>query len=95
MGGLSPWHLAIAAGVFVLLFGSKKLPDAARSMGRSLRIFKSEIQELRDEPTTPPTAVVTPPQAAIEAPPAPVAAPAPVAPPAPLAKTPAATPDDI
>jgi len=31
MGELSPWHLLILAAVFVLLFGAKKLPDAARS----------------------------------------------------------------
>lgn len=33
----------------VLLFGAKKLPDLARSMGRSMRIFKSEINELHNE----------------------------------------------
>lgn len=35
--------------VLVLLFGAKKLPDAARGIGRSLRIFKSEASKLRDE----------------------------------------------
>jgi sec-independent protein translocase protein TatA len=33
--------------VFVLLFGAKKLPDAARSLGKSMRIFKSEIKEMQ------------------------------------------------
>lgn len=46
MGDLSPWHLLILAAVFVVLFGSKKLPDAARSVGRSLRIFKAETRGL-------------------------------------------------
>ena len=33
MGGLQPWHWLIVIAVFVLLFGAKKLPDAARSPG--------------------------------------------------------------
>ncbi|HEU4362305.1 MAG TPA: Sec-independent protein translocase subunit TatA [Mycobacterium sp.] len=59
MGSLSPWHWAILLVVIVLLFGSKKLPDAARSLGKSLRIFKSEIKELHNEgqPETPVTPV--------------------------------------
>ncbi|WP_322750266.1 MULTISPECIES: Sec-independent protein translocase subunit TatA [unclassified Frankia] len=52
MGALSPWHLLIVAVVFVVLFGSRKLPDSARSIGRSLRIFKSEIRALNDDDTT-------------------------------------------
>jgi sec-independent protein translocase protein TatA len=46
MGGLSAWHLLIVLAVFVLLFGARKLPDAARSLGRSARIFKAETQGL-------------------------------------------------
>ena len=49
MGSLSPWHWAILAVVVILLFGAKKLPDAARSLGKSLRIFKSEIREMQSE----------------------------------------------
>jgi sec-independent protein translocase protein TatA len=49
MGEFSPWHLLILAAVFVLLFGAKKLPDAARSVGKSLRIFKTEIKGLGDD----------------------------------------------
>lgn len=49
MGSLSPWHWAILAVVVVLLFGAKRLPDAARSLGKSLRIFKSEVRELQSE----------------------------------------------
>ena len=47
MGGLQPWHWIIVIAVFVLLFGAKKLPDAARSLGKSMRIFKSEIKEMQ------------------------------------------------
>ena len=55
MGGLQPWHWVIVIAVFVLLFGAKKLPDAARSLGKSMRIFKSEIKEMQSDskPDTP------------------------------------------
>lgn len=49
MGGLQPWHWIIVIAVFVLLFGAKKLPDAARSLGKSMRIFKSEIKEMQSD----------------------------------------------
>lgn len=55
MGSLSPWHWLILLAVVVILFGAKKLPDAARSLGKSMRIFKSEIREMQNEgkPETP------------------------------------------
>jgi sec-independent protein translocase protein TatA len=55
MGELSPWHWLIVALVFVLLFGAKRLPDAARSLGQSLRIFKKEAGKLtgEEEPAAP------------------------------------------
>ena len=46
MGALKPWHIAIFAVILILLFGAKRLPDAARSLGRSLRIIKAETQGL-------------------------------------------------
>ncbi|MBN9634033.1 Sec-independent protein translocase subunit TatA [Mycolicibacterium sp. HS_4_1] len=49
MGGLQPWHWLIVIAVFVLLFGAKKLPDAARSLGKSMRIFKSELKEMQSD----------------------------------------------
>ncbi|QBJ94554.1 Sec-independent protein translocase subunit TatA [Rhodococcus sp. ABRD24] len=49
MGAMSPWHWAIVALVVIILFGSKKLPDAARGLGRSLRIFKSEVKEMQND----------------------------------------------
>jgi sec-independent protein translocase protein TatA len=42
-------HLLIVLLVILVLFGGKKLPDAARGLGRSLRIFKSEVKQLRDD----------------------------------------------
>ena len=49
MGALSIWHWLIVLAVVLLLFGSKKLPDAARGLGRSMRIFKSEIKEMQND----------------------------------------------
>jgi sec-independent protein translocase protein TatA len=47
----SPWKVLIVAAALIVLFGSKKLPDAARSLGRSMRILKSEVGSLhQDEP---------------------------------------------
>ena len=45
--GLEPWHLLIVAIVFIVMFGSKKLPDTARALGRSMRILKSEAQAMK------------------------------------------------
>ncbi len=50
MGELSPWHWAIVIIVLVVLFGARRLPDAARSLGRSARILKSELRA-NDAPT--------------------------------------------
>lgn len=49
MGALRPWHIAIFVAVLVLLFGAKRLPDVARSLGRSLRIIKAETRDLVSE----------------------------------------------
>ncbi|CAL9281029.1 MULTISPECIES: Sec-independent protein translocase subunit TatA [unclassified Streptomyces] len=49
MGTFSVWHLAIVLGVVVLLFGSKKLPEMARSLGKSARILKSEAAAMKAE----------------------------------------------
>ncbi|GAA1407512.1 MULTISPECIES: Sec-independent protein translocase subunit TatA [Catellatospora] len=49
MGALKPWHLILVVAVLVILFGSKKLPDAARSLGRSMRIFKAETKALSED----------------------------------------------
>jgi sec-independent protein translocase protein TatA len=49
LGGLQPWHWLIVIALAVLLFGFKRLPDAARSLGKSMRIFKSEIKEMQSD----------------------------------------------
>ncbi|WP_217570020.1 Sec-independent protein translocase subunit TatA [Streptomyces sp. GbtcB7] len=51
--GLEPWHLLIVAIVIIVLFGSKKLPDTARALGKSMRILKSEAGAMKHDGTTP------------------------------------------
>jgi sec-independent protein translocase protein TatA len=45
----SPWKVLIIAVVVLVLFGSRKMPDAARSLGRSMRILKAEVQDLHND----------------------------------------------
>ena len=49
MGEFSPWHLLIVVAAFMLLFGANKLPQMARSVGQSMRIFKAETRALSSE----------------------------------------------
>ncbi|MCW0216540.1 MAG: Sec-independent protein translocase subunit TatA [Pseudonocardia sp.] len=65
MPNLGGWEIVILVGVVVLLFGAKRLPTMARSVGQSARIFKGEMRGLRDEPPAPaavpaPSAVAEP-----------------------------------
>ena len=54
----SPWKILIIAVVLIVLFGSRKLPHAARSLGQSMRILKKEVQGLHeDEPEPRPRAL--------------------------------------
>ena len=48
----SPWKILIVAVVLIVLFGSAKLPVAARSLGKSMRILKTEVQGLHEEEDT-------------------------------------------
>lgn len=45
----NPLLLIVLVLIIVLVFGANKLPGAARSLGRSLRIFKSEVRQMNDE----------------------------------------------
>ncbi len=47
--GLEAWHIALVVIVFILLFGSKKLPEMARGLGKSMRILKAETKALRED----------------------------------------------
>ena len=51
--GLEGWHFIILALVFVLLFGAKKIPDSARSVAKSLKIFKSEMKDGESKKNSP------------------------------------------
>ncbi|MEY4972153.1 MAG: hypothetical protein RL399_110 [Actinomycetota bacterium] len=44
-----PQHWIPIVLIFALLFGAKRLPDSARQLGRSMRIFKSEMKELKND----------------------------------------------
>ncbi|MCU4745990.1 MULTISPECIES: Sec-independent protein translocase subunit TatA [unclassified Streptomyces] len=53
MGQIGPTHLLVVALVVLVVFGSKRLPDTARALGKSLRILKSEAAALKtEEPQT-------------------------------------------
>src|SRR5690349_9601676 len=77
----SPWKILIIAVVVLVLFGSRKLPEAARSLGRSMRILKAEIKDLHEDDAT-----GTSPDAQ------PVRQPQQLTPPAPVVSTPMAAP---
>ncbi|MGN6299577.1 MAG: Sec-independent protein translocase subunit TatA [Angustibacter sp.] len=44
-----PLFIVILLALIAILFGGKRLPEAARGLGRSMRIFKSEIKQMHDE----------------------------------------------
>ncbi|MQA96616.1 MAG: twin-arginine translocase TatA/TatE family subunit [Streptosporangiales bacterium] len=52
MPNLGTGEIIIIAVVILILFGAKKLPDAARAMGRSMRIFKAETKAMSDDDET-------------------------------------------
>lgn len=55
-------ELLLILVVLVLLFGAKKLPDVSRSLGRSMRIFKSEVKQMKDDDEEPARPAAAPPQ---------------------------------
>jgi len=59
----SPLKVLIIAIVVLVLFGSRKMPDAARSLGRSMRILKSEVSKIHDDDEQPEPATQVQPQA--------------------------------
>lgn len=72
MGWDAPWHWVVLAILVIALFGYKKLPDASRSLGRSLRIFKTELKgmtqddQARENAREPPVAEQPVPQAPVQ-----------------------------
>ena len=59
LGNLSGWHLLIIIAIILLLFGAPKLPGLARSLGQSMRIFKSEVKQMKEESQTPSDSTTT------------------------------------
>lgn len=56
MGNLGATELIIIAVVIILLFGAKKMPDMARSLGRSMRIIKAETKGMKQDDEAEPAA---------------------------------------
>jgi len=80
LGNLNGWHLVIILVVILLLFGATRLPALSKSLGQSMRIFRSETKAMKEEnadQATPPAEPVVP--AAPAAPTTPAAPPAPPA----------------
>ena len=44
-----PTHILLLVLVLVILFGAKRLPDSAKSVAKSLRIFKAEMKEGKED----------------------------------------------
>jgi sec-independent protein translocase protein TatA len=82
MPNLGGWEFVILIGVLVLLFGAKRLPDMARSIGQSARVFKGEMKGMKgddkpaDKPAEPTAATAPPAQLPPPAPVQPVSQPA-------------------
>ena len=75
----APWHIVILVVAFMVLFGARKLPGAAQSLGQAMRIFKSETKGLNQDSNDAQAAPVTPPAAVAGQVAAPAPAPAPTA----------------
>jgi sec-independent protein translocase protein TatA len=75
-----PWLILVIVILFIVMFGSRKLPGAARSLGQSMRILKKEMSGLHEEDdatgTTQPAPAAAPAQVQATAP-APAVAPVP------------------
>jgi len=59
LGNLTGWHWIAILLIVVLLFGAPKLPGLARSVGQSMRIFRSEMKNKDDDPASPTSADTT------------------------------------
>ncbi|MDM7853360.1 twin-arginine translocase TatA/TatE family subunit [Cellulomonas alba] len=51
--GLQAWHVIVLLVVIVLLFGANRLPGVAKSVGQSMKIFRNEMRDLRDDESKP------------------------------------------
>ncbi|SEO66461.1 Sec-independent protein translocase subunit TatA [Actinacidiphila rubida] len=65
LGNLKPLEIVLILLVIVVLFGAKKLPDVARSLGKSARILKSEAKAMKHDGATPADGTAATPQDAV------------------------------
>jgi sec-independent protein translocase protein TatA len=81
MDVFAPWHIAVLLIVLVVLFGAKRLPGAAESLGKSMHIFRKSVQGLHDDTDSAanPSAAAGSPATGSWTPPPPAAAPPAVA----------------
>ncbi|WP_139738985.1 Sec-independent protein translocase subunit TatA [Actinomyces wuliandei] len=49
MGALRPTHWVVLIIIVVLIFGANRLPDIARSVGQSMKVFRKEVRDLRED----------------------------------------------
>lgn len=60
MGALKPAHWIVLIVVVLLVFGAGRLPDVAKSLGQSMKVFKKEVKELREDDDQPPAQIQQP-----------------------------------
>jgi sec-independent protein translocase protein TatA len=46
---LGPWEIVLVVLVIIILFGSKKIPELARGLGKALKEFRKTTKDLKDE----------------------------------------------
>ncbi len=68
---LAPWHIIILLIVFMVLFGAKRLPGAAQSLGQAMKVFKAETKGLSHDSTDTPAAAAPLTSTPVPAPPQP------------------------
>ena len=56
------WHMIVLLVLVLVVFGSSRLPDIAKSVGQSMKVFKKEVKELRDDDSKDPQAQIQQPQ---------------------------------
>jgi len=58
--GLTGWHLVLVLAIVLLLFGAPRLPALARSIGQSMKIFRSEVKTEPKDDDAPSDAAAAP-----------------------------------
>nr|WP_092609024.1 Sec-independent protein translocase subunit TatA [Actinomyces ruminicola] len=50
---IKPTHIVVLLVLVLLIFGANKLPEIAGSIGKSMKVFKKEVKELREDEDAP------------------------------------------